>query len=36
MEYYNLNGMRLNSIENVSGIYIVKQGSKVTKKVIVK
>lgn len=33
-EYYNLNGVRVNPESAAAGVYIVKQGSKVTKKVI--
>lgn len=31
VEYYNLQGMRINNVENNPGLYIRKQGDKATK-----
>lgn len=34
VEYYNLSGIRVNAADATAGIYIVKQGNKVSKKII--
>lgn len=36
VEYFNLSGMRINPADATAGIYIVKQGNKISKKIILK